>query len=159
MTGVQTCALPISAWLWGRESAAALRSVLRRRRYDWSWHADALNRTFAAVLPALASGGKMIGLMPEAEPGFVGCALAGADGAGCALTDAVLRADTAEAQFMWERAAHAPPADLGPMLDPAITNTAQQAAVDTLRARGGSGERRVGKECTMTCRSRWSPYH
>ena len=125
-----------SAWLWGRESAAALRSVLRRRRYDWSWHADALNRTFAAVLPALASGGKMIGLMPEAEPGFVGCALAGADGAGCALTDAVLRADTAEAQFVWERAAHAPPADLGPMLDPAITNTAQQAAVDTLRARG-----------------------
>ena len=26
-----------------------------------------------------------------------------------------------------------------------------------LRAR--SEERRVGKECTMTCRSRWSPYH
>ena len=22
-----------------------------------------------------------------------------------------------------------------------------------------SEERRVGKECTMTCRSRWSPYH
>ncbi len=125
-----------SAWLWGRESAAALRSVLRRRRYDWSWHADALNRTFVAVLPALASGGKMIGLMPEAEPGFVGCALAGADGAGYTLTDAVLRADTAEAQIVWERAAHALPADLGPMLDLAITNTAQQAAVETLRARG-----------------------
>ena len=27
----------------------------------------------------------------------------------------------------------------------------------SLRAR--SEERRVGKECTMTCRSRWSPYH
>ena len=24
---------------------------------------------------------------------------------------------------------------------------------------GGSEERRVGKECTATCRSRWSPYH
>ena len=24
---------------------------------------------------------------------------------------------------------------------------------------GRSEERRVGKECTMTCRSRWSPYH
>ena len=23
----------------------------------------------------------------------------------------------------------------------------------------GSEERRVGKECTATCRSRWSPYH
>ena len=28
---------------------------------------------------------------------------------------------------------------------------------DVLRSR--SEERRVGKECTMTCRSRWSPYH
>ena len=33
-----------------------------------------------------------------------------------------------------------------------------------LAARGcdlalGSEERRVGKECSLTCRSRWSPYH
>ena len=29
------------------------------------------------------------------------------------------------------------------------------------KSKGGhrSEERRVGKECTMTCRSRWSPYH
>ena len=24
---------------------------------------------------------------------------------------------------------------------------------------GGTEERRVGKECSLTCRSRWSPYH
>src|SRR3546814_5280880 len=29
----------------------------------------------------------------------------------------------------------------------------------TLAARGRSEERRVGKECVSTCRSRWSPYH
>ena len=27
------------------------------------------------------------------------------------------------------------------------------------KGHGRSEERRVGKECTMTCRSRWSPYH
>src|SRR3546814_1157851 len=27
------------------------------------------------------------------------------------------------------------------------------------RAHGRSEERRVGKECVSTCRSRWSPYH
>src|SRR3546814_12536888 len=27
------------------------------------------------------------------------------------------------------------------------------------RDRGGSEERRVGKECVSTCRSRWSQYH
>src|SRR3546814_3206640 len=28
-----------------------------------------------------------------------------------------------------------------------------------LQAMGRSEERRVGKECVSTCRSRWSPYH
>src|SRR3546814_11920250 len=32
-----------------------------------------------------------------------------------------------------------------------------QSLVD--RARPRSDERRVGKECVRTCRSRWSPYH
>src|SRR3546814_19202683 len=27
------------------------------------------------------------------------------------------------------------------------------------KSRGRSEERRVGKECVRTCRSRWSPYH
>src|SRR3546814_18781134 len=31
-----------------------------------------------------------------------------------------------------------------------------QRAIDAL---GRSDERRVGKECVSTCRSRWSPYH
>src|SRR3546814_11620372 len=30
---------------------------------------------------------------------------------------------------------------------------------DELRLLGRSEERRVGKECVSTCRSRWSPYH
>src|SRR3546814_10794360 len=30
---------------------------------------------------------------------------------------------------------------------------------ELLQALGRSEERRVGKECVSTCRSRWSPYH
>src|SRR3546814_3330962 len=33
------------------------------------------------------------------------------------------------------------------------------AAVETLAVVVRSEERRVGKECVSTCRSRWSPYH
>ena len=33
------------------------------------------------------------------------------------------------------------------------------AIVVTVGAMGRSEERRVGKECTSWCRSRWSPYH
>ena len=32
-------------------------------------------------------------------------------------------------------------------------------AVCLHRVRARSEERRVGKECSLTCRSRWSPYH
>ena len=35
----------------------------------------------------------------------------------------------------------------------------QQAGVNGTRAAPRSEERRVGKECTEQCRSRWSPYH
>src|SRR3546814_20471618 len=36
-----------------------------------------------------------------------------------------------------------------------ISDVTLAAARDTIR----SEERRVGKECVSTCRSRWSPYH
>src|SRR3546814_11685044 len=35
----------------------------------------------------------------------------------------------------------------------------QDYAAFRARAFGRSEERRVGKECVSTCRSRWSPYH
>src|SRR3546814_13784215 len=48
--------------------------------------------------------------------------------------------------------------------DPSIAVGAaqQQAAEASIRqadVRPSSEERRVGKECVSTCRSRWSPYH
>src|SRR3546814_17544280 len=44
----------------------------------------------------------------------------------------------------------------GVRLRPAI---AHRRLVDHLEGRQRSEERRVGKECVSTCRSRWSPYH
>src|SRR3546814_3854230 len=35
----------------------------------------------------------------------------------------------------------------------------REAGADILDIGGRSEERRVGKECVSTCRSRWSPYH
>jgi hypothetical protein len=92
-----------SAWLWGRASAATLHGMLLRRRYDWDWHAHALERVFVHSKPVLPqhSGGRWVGLMPEAEPGFVAAALAAGATARFTLAGAALRADTAEAQFLW----------------------------------------------------------
>src|SRR3546814_9450705 len=40
---------------------------------------------------------------------------------------------------------------------PGIGHNLQEFSVVLMRGR--SEERRVGKECVSTCRSRWSPYH
>jgi hypothetical protein len=92
-----------SAWLWGHASAATLHGMLLRRRYDWDWHTHALARVFSHARPALAQqpAGQWVGLMAEAEPGFVAAALAAGHAAGLTLAGAALRADTAEAQFLW----------------------------------------------------------
>src|SRR3546814_13971037 len=37
--------------------------------------------------------------------------------------------------------------------------SAPEAATEKAHAMRRSEERRVGKECVSTCRSRWSPYH
>src|SRR3546814_21071549 len=47
-----------------------------------------------------------------------------------------------------------------PSLSPAFEEQVSRAAGDRVdRVDWRSEERRVGKECVSTCRSRWSPYH
>src|SRR3546814_18921247 len=53
-----------------------------------------------------------------------------------------------------ERLAAEGPAEVQPLID-AINALADVREADLDR----SEERRVGKECVSTCRSRWSPYH
>jgi hypothetical protein len=119
-----------AAWLWGRDSAEALRAVLRRRRYDWAWHARALQRTIRHVAPALRRGGRMVALLPEAEPGFSAAVMAAGAGAGLKPLGAVLRADTAEAQFEWSNL------PVVPSLALSDNDVAGAAAVACLVARG-----------------------
>src|SRR3546814_16714391 len=40
-----------------------------------------------------------------------------------------------------------------------LTTVLRDYSLDETDVWGGSEERRVGKECVSTCRSRWSPYH
>jgi hypothetical protein len=115
-----------SAWLWGRPSTSALRSVLRRRRYDWSWHEKALRPAFAHARRALKPDATMVALIAEAEPGFTACVLSAADGAGYAFSGGALRADTAEAQFVWG----APMADVSAAL---VENEIRVAALEAAR--------------------------
>ncbi|GAB4402955.1 MAG: hypothetical protein OHK0052_26100 [Anaerolineales bacterium] len=63
-----------AGWLWGRESAAPFKPVLRRRRYDWAWHATALH----AVFEHLPANLPQTYLLPEYEPAYLAAALTAA---------------------------------------------------------------------------------
>ncbi len=125
-----------AAWLWGRDSAAALRSVLLRRRYDWSWHATALQHTLASVRPALQPGGRLIALMAESEPGFNASLLLATAHAGYSLASAALRADTAEAQFIFGTTEASPRAEKPDFSASLVQEAAREAAITALLMRG-----------------------
>lgn len=121
-----------AAWLWGREAAAPIKVALRRRRYDWGWHAAALGTAMSGVRPALRDGTPALAFVPEAESGFVAAALMGWDQAGFRLEGRALRAGDGQAVFQWT--ASGPPTQ-GQPLGGLETHMAQ-AAAEALRARG-----------------------
>lgn len=109
-----------AGWLWGKEAAAPFKSVLRRRRYDWGWHATALFASLRSMAPArdsaepapsgaapvLPAGTPFFALVPESEPGFLSAAVTAAGLAGFSLEDIALRGEAA--QLTW-RAGSPPP--------------------------------------------------
>jgi hypothetical protein len=90
-----------SAWLWGREAAAPFKSVLRRRRYDWPWHATALHNALSGARARLAADIPALALVSEAEAGLLTAAVAAGSLAGFQLTGIALRAEDEQAQIHW----------------------------------------------------------
>ncbi|GAB4503824.1 MAG: hypothetical protein Fur0043_08160 [Anaerolineales bacterium] len=92
-----------AGWLWGREAAEPFKVVLRRRRYDWGWHASALYAALQHVAGLLPLGAPFFGLLAEAEPGFLTAALMAASSAGFDLRGMALRTVHDPLQLMWTR--------------------------------------------------------
>jgi hypothetical protein len=90
-----------AGWLWGKEAVGPFKSVLRRRRYDWSWHTTALHAAFEALSELTAPGAACLGLIGEAEPGFISAALIAAGLAGLELDGLALRPESDQAQITW----------------------------------------------------------
>jgi hypothetical protein len=90
-----------SAWLWGHDSLGPFKSVLRRRRYDWSWHASALYATYERLGGMLEEKTPILGLSAEAEPGLISSAVVAGAYAGLELQGIALRPTSHQVQFSW----------------------------------------------------------
>jgi hypothetical protein len=120
-----------AAWLWGREAADPIRAALRRRRYDWAWHASALKATMRSLRQALAPEASVIGLVPDAEPGFMAAAMTGFDASGFRLTGRALRIAEQQAMLTWTWEGGSGPSHRATELVPAM----KQAALAALQTR------------------------
>lgn len=92
-----------AGWLWGHQASAPFKSVLRRRRYDWSWHTVALHAAFYHLVRILKPLTPCLGLIGEMEPGFLSAAILAADISGMDLAGISLRSSRNQAQISWLR--------------------------------------------------------
>lgn len=92
-----------AAWLWGQTAAAPIKVALRRRRYDWAWHAGALHTVIQQISPLLRTPAKSAVYLPESEPGFVAALFSSFNAAGFDLIGRALRAHEGHAVALWQR--------------------------------------------------------
>jgi hypothetical protein len=120
-----------AGWLWGRDAAQPIKAALHRRRYDWAWHAGALQLAAHNLVDVLPPETPWIGVVPEAEPGFVAAVVSGFDASELGLEGWAVRADDAQAQLRWMRRKMPPRS--GPM---DLTQMADDVVATALRSRG-----------------------
>jgi len=92
-----------AGWLWGRDALGPFKSVLRRRRYDWSWDTAAFHSALLHLVGLSNAATPFFGLVGEAEPGFLSAVLIAAELAGLDLKGVALRAESSQAQILWRR--------------------------------------------------------
>ncbi len=120
-----------AGWLWGRQAVGPFKSVLRRRRYDWNWHAGALNAAFKNLSGRIPLNAPFFALLAEAEPSFLSAAMLAASGAGFDLHGLAIRSRHDPLQIVWHRRAF--PAEDKQQVDAAIV---QNALKEFLEGRG-----------------------
>lgn len=90
-----------AAWIWGAQAAEPIKASLRRKRYDWAWHASALRLALGEILPNMLPTVRQQVLLPESEPGFHAACLAAWDACGWQIEGAALRADRKSTRLRW----------------------------------------------------------
>lgn len=94
-----------AGWLWGREATAPFKHVLHRHRYDFSWHATALNIAFKTLFPHLPLNAPFFALLSEPEPPLLTASLLAAGSSGFDLGAIAFRSSHDPVQIHWQRRA------------------------------------------------------
>ncbi len=92
-----------TGWLWGKEAMLPLKSSLNRHRYDWNWHSQALASVLTSLPQIIEASSPLFSLVLEAETPFLTALFLAAEQAHLELTGLALRAESEQAQLMWDQ--------------------------------------------------------
>jgi len=93
-----------SGWLWGHAAVGPFKAVLRRRRYDWQWHTEALKAVFRNLAGTVAPGTPFFGVLTEPEPSFISAVFLAADSANWEITGLAMHNELEPIQILWKSA-------------------------------------------------------
>ena len=87
-----------SRWLFPFKQTQSFKPVLRRRRFDWGWHTNALHSTLSHLRNIVPAGTPILGIIGEVESGFITASILANELAELHLTGFAMRSDIKEAQ-------------------------------------------------------------
>ncbi|MEK6255970.1 MAG: hypothetical protein N2C13_01475, partial [Chloroflexota bacterium] len=90
-----------TGWLWGQEALGEFGHVLRRRRYDWAWHTNALQSSLNNLQKSLPAKTPFFGLVTENEAGFDAAVMIASELANFELQHSAIRPESGQSQFLW----------------------------------------------------------
>ncbi|HPN52439.1 MAG TPA: hypothetical protein PKW33_12685, partial [Anaerolineaceae bacterium] len=93
-----------SGWLWGREAAAQMITVLERSRYDWPWYAGALESLLRNLRGICKEDMPFRAIMTEYEPHFLQSMLIAVNQSGFKHEGMSLRPELGVVQFFLKSA-------------------------------------------------------
>ena len=92
-----------AGWLWEQEAAEHFKVGLRRRRYEWGWHASALQAAFRHLGALLPEKTPVFALLGEPERSFLSAATIAAAPL-FELKNLAMRTKHDPIQILWQRA-------------------------------------------------------
>ena len=124
-----------AGWLWGREAIAQFKNVIRRRRYDWTWHTAAMYAAMKNLYSRVPMKAPVFALLPEVEPSFLSAALLAGAGSGFDLSGLAIRTRHDPVQIVWHRRAfsHEEREGIPGEIDPQAVALAMQGAARRAR--------------------------
>lgn len=96
-----------AGWLWERAAAEPFKVGLRRQRYDWGWHATALQAAFRHLGTLLPAKTPVFALLAEPEPSFLSAATLAA-APNFQLKNLAMRTKHDPIQILWEKSPFPP---------------------------------------------------